>query len=57
MIYSADNQLTAVFHCVKSIRYQSFSGPFFLTFGVNTEIYRVMSIFSPNVEKYGPEKL
>ena len=57
MIYSADNQLTAVFHCVKGIRYRSFSGPFFLTFGVNTEIYRVMSIFSPNVEKYGPEKL
>ena len=57
MIYSAENQLTAVFHCVKSIRYRSFSGPFFLTFGVNTEIYRVMSIFSSNVEKYGPEKL
>ena len=29
-----------------------FSGPFFLVFGLNMEIY----LFSPNTGKYGPEK-
>ena len=33
---------------------RSFSGPFFLAFGVNTEIY---SIFSPHAGEYRPEKL
>ena len=27
------------FHCVKSVRVRSFSGPYFLAFGLNTEIY------------------
>ena len=26
-------------HCVKSVRVRSFSGPYFLAFGLNTEIY------------------
>ena len=39
-------------HCVKSIRISKLSGPYFPTFGMNTEIY-----FSPNAGKYGPEKL
>ena len=40
--------------CVKSVRICSFSGPYFSAFGRNT-LY--LSVFSPNVEKYGPEKL
>ena len=32
-------------HCMKIVRIWSFSGPYFLKFGLNTE------------EKYGPEKL
>ena len=28
-------------HCVKSVRIRSFSGPYFLVFGLNTERYRV----------------
>ena len=28
-------------HCVKSIRIRSFSGPYFSTFGLNTDIYPV----------------
>ena len=40
-------------HCVKSVRIQAFSGPYFPTLGLNKEI----SVFSPNAGKYGPEKL
>ena len=44
-----------------SVRIWSFSGPCFLTFGLNTEIYRMQEAFSyefsPNTRKYGPEKL
>ena len=36
-------------HCVKSVPIQSFSGPYFPAFGLNTEIYEY------NVGKYGPE--
>ena len=32
---------TNAIHCVKSVRIQSFSGPYFPAFGLNTEIYRV----------------
>ena len=34
--------------------YLVFSSPYFSTFGLNTEWY---GVFSPNAEKYGPEKL
>ena len=34
--------------------YSEFPGPYFPTFGLNTHY---LSVFSPNVEKYGPEKL
>ena len=38
-------------------KYGDFSGPYFLVFGLNTEIYCVnVSVFSPNAGKYGPEK-
>ena len=37
-------------------KYGVFSGPYFLVFGLNTEIYSIISIFSPNTGKYGPEK-
>ena len=35
------NQETQKNYCVKSIRIQSFYGPYFLAFGRNTERYRV----------------
>ena len=35
-------------HCVKSVQIKSFSGPYFLVFRLNTQIYSA---------KYGPEKL
>ena len=44
-------------HCVKSVRIQSFSGPCFPAFGLNTEDTPYLSVFSPNAGKYGPEKL
>ena len=45
-------------HSVKSVLIQSFSGPYFHTFGLNTDIYSVnLSVFSPNAAKYGQEKL
>ena len=34
-----------------------FSGPYFPVFGLNRETYEVISLFSPNAGKYGPEKL
>ena len=33
-----------------------FSVPYFPPFGLNTEIYSVLSVFRPNAGKYGPEK-
>ena len=30
-----------IFHCIKSIRIRSYSGPYFLAFGLNTERYKV----------------
>ena len=51
-------QFLAVFNrqvdTVKSVRIRSFSGPCFPAFGLNTSI---SSAFSPNAEKYRPEKL
>ena len=45
-------------HSVKSVLIQSFSGPYFHTFRLNTDIYSVnLSVFSPNAAKYGQEKL
>ena len=41
---------------VENVQIQSFSGPYFLIFGMNTEIYgEWSSIFSTNTGKYGPE--
>ena len=39
-------------HCVKGVRIQSYSGPYFPAFRLNTERY---SIFSPHAGKCGPE--
>ena len=39
-------------HCVKSVRIQSYSGPYFPAFGLNTEY---LSVSSPNAGKYRPE--
>ena len=44
-------------HYVKRVRIRSFSGAYFLAFGLNTELYYYHSVFGQNVEKYGPEKL
>ena len=41
-------------HCVKGACIQSFPGPYFPAFELNTERYVVDS---PNAGKYGPEKL
>ena len=39
-------------HFVKSVCIQSYSGPYFPAFGLNTEY---LSLFSPNAGKHGPE--
>ena len=44
-------------HCVKSFQIWSLSGPHFPTFRLNAERYSYLPEFSPNAEKYGPEKL
>ena len=36
--------------------FEIFSGPCFLKIGLNTEIAEQISIFSPNIGKYEPEK-
>ena len=44
-------------HCVKSVCIRSFSGPYFPTFGLNTERYGCgVSLRIQSEEKYGPEK-
>ena len=48
------NKTTKKQHCVKSIQIRSFSGPYFITIGLNIEIYLV---FSLNVGKNRTEKL
>ena len=42
---------------VKSIRIWSFSDSHIPAFGLNTKIYSVNLLFSPNAGKYGPEIL
>ena len=44
-------------HCLKGFRICSFSGPYFPVFGLNTKIYSVNSVFSPNAGKCGSQKL
>ena len=41
----------------KKSLYSEFSGRYFLAFGLNTETFSVISLFSPNAGKYEPEKL
>ena len=36
--------------------YGVFSGPYFSAFGLNRRDMEYLSVFSPNAEKYGPEK-
>ena len=43
-------------HSVKSVQIRSFSGLYFPAFRLNTKRYLYLSVFSPNVGKYGPEK-
>ena len=45
------------FHCVKSVQYRAFSGPYFHVFELTTERYSISPVFSPNTAKYGPEKI
>ena len=51
MCYSKEKyeQNSNYYHCVNTVRIQSYSGPYFPSFGLNTERY------SPNVGKYGQE--
>ena len=39
----------------KVSKYGVISGPYFPAFGLNTEIYGVISVFSPDTGKYGPK--
>ena len=48
-------QVTQNKHCIKSVRIWSYSGQHFPTFGLNTERYRVSSVFSANAGKCEPE--
>ena len=40
----------------KVSKYRDSSGPYFPIFWLNSKIYGVISVFSANTEKYGPEK-
>ena len=44
-------QILQLSHCVKSVRIRSYSGLHFPALRLK---YGYLSIFSPNVEKYGP---
>ena len=44
-----------VLHCVKSVRFRSYSGPYFPAFGMNTERYSVSLRNQSECGKYGPE--
>ena len=39
----------------KVSKYEVISSPYFPVFGLNTEIFSVVSVFGPNTGKYGPE--
>ena len=39
------NEESPTFQCVKSVYITSFSGPYFTTLGLNTEIYRIGKLF------------
>ena len=41
-------------HCVKSVRIQSYSGPYFPTFGLNTEKYRIQAEYEKIRTKITP---
>ena len=45
------------YHCVKSVRIRTFSGPYFPALALNTERYGEILRISPNAGKYGQEKL
>ena len=55
MYYTLFHTVKLPFHCEKSIRIRSFSGPYFPAFELNME--RNLFRFSPNARKCGPEKL
>ena len=40
-LLGAQNRSFSFIHCVKSVRIWSYSGPYFPTFGVNTERYSI----------------
>ena len=54
---NASTCIFADYYCVKTVRIWSFSGPYFLAFGLNTERYSYLSVFNLNAGKYRPEKL
>ena len=41
---------------MKSVQIEKIFGPYFSVFELNTGIYGVNSVFSPNTTKYEPEK-
>ena len=47
-------KMTGYYQCVKSVRIRSYSGPYFLSFGLNTERYSVRDGVSLRIQfKYG----
>ena len=48
-------QVTQNKHCIKSVRIWCYSGQHFPAFGLNTERYKVFSVFSANAGKCEPE--
>ena len=55
-----DDVSSGWFHCIKNVRIRTFSCPYFPAFALNKERYRYgvsLSVFSPNAEKHGIEKL
>ena len=63
--YTLSRQLSQIIICSslllinttawKVSKYGVISGPYFLVFGLNTEITKQISVFNPNTGKYGPE--
>ena len=59
IIYALISMLiyTTFTHCANSVRIWNYSGPHFPAFGLKTERYSVLSLFSPNAGKCGTESL
>ena len=57
LLHTLRKRLSKNLHCVKSVLIRSFSGPYFPTFGLNTEIHRVNLRFQFEYGKTRTRKL